>query len=124
MSKQLESQLGELNAKLDDSAREISELQNQKSRLQAENSDLTRQLEEAESQVNQLTKAKQNLTRCLEEAKGSLEDESRVRFICHLKLICCFFCNKNHLLFYIRRAQNCKVNAVTWELIWTPLRSN
>lgn len=78
MSKQVQAQIDELNAKLEESARTISDLQNQKARLGNENNDLTRQLEEAESRVNQLNREKQNLQSQLDEAKRSLEEESRV----------------------------------------------
>jgi len=79
MTKQLEVQLAELNAKLEQSAREIVELNSVKSRSQAEIAEHSRQIEEAESQINQLTKLKQNLGKQLEEAKASLEEESRLR---------------------------------------------
>ena len=78
-AKQLESQLAELNAKLELSSREITELSAVKSRTQVETVEHGRQLEEAETQVNQLTKAKQALTKQLEESKVALEEESRLR---------------------------------------------
>jgi len=62
--KQLEGQISEMTAKLDQSMRETQELHSAKSRAQAESADLTQKLEEAESQLNQLNKAKQMLTRC------------------------------------------------------------
>jgi len=79
LTKQLEAQLAELNAKLEQSAREIVELNSVKARTQAENAEHVRQIEEAESQVNQLTKLKQTLGKQLEETKASLEEESRLR---------------------------------------------
>ena len=79
LTKQLEAQLAELNAKLEQSAREIVELNTAKSRTQAESAEHVRQIEEAESQINQLTKFKQNMGKQLEEAKASLEEESRLR---------------------------------------------
>jgi len=79
LTKQLEAQLAELNAKLEQSAREIVELNTAKARVQAECAEHGRQIEEAESQVNQLTKNKQNMSKQLEEAKASLEEESRLR---------------------------------------------
>ncbi len=82
MAKQLEAQLADINAKLDDSSRNSSDLNQQKGRMQSENADLTRQLEEAENQANQLGKAKTNLTRELDECKNSLEEEARI----HAKL--------------------------------------
>jgi len=78
-SKQLESQLSELNAKFEQASREIQELNGAKSRAQAEAADLGRKLEEAESQVNQFNKAKQAVSKSLEEAKAALEEETRVR---------------------------------------------
>lgn len=79
LSKQLEAQLAELNAKLDQSHRDIQELNNAKSKAQAENADLLHKLEEAESQLNQLSKAKQALGKTLEESKAALEEENRLR---------------------------------------------
>jgi len=71
--------LAELNAKLEQSAREIVELNSVKARSQAESVEHVRQIEEAESQINQLTKFKQNLGKQLEEAKAALEEETRLR---------------------------------------------
>jgi len=79
VTKQLEAQLAELNAKLEQSAREIVELNSVKARAQADSVEHVRQIEEAESQINQLTKLKQNMSKQLEEAKASLEEESRLR---------------------------------------------
>lgn len=78
MSKQVQGQIDELNCRLEESARTISELQGQKARSQNENSDLTRQLEDAESRISQLNKERQNLLSQLEEAKRSLDEETRV----------------------------------------------
>lgn len=78
MSKQVQGQIDELNCRLEESARTISDLQGQKARSQNENSDLTRQLEDAESRISQLNKERQNLLSQLEEAKRSLEEETRV----------------------------------------------
>jgi len=75
----LESQLAELNAKLEQSARELLDLNAFKSRSQSENAELARQLEEAEGNVTQLTRMKQNLGKQLDEAKAALEEESRMR---------------------------------------------
>jgi len=77
--KQLEAQLAELNARLEQSAREISELTAVKTRAQAEIAEHGRLIEDSESQINQLTKLKQTLGKQLEEAKASLEEESRLR---------------------------------------------
>ena len=71
--------MAELNAKLEQSARELSDLNAFKSRSQSENAELARQLEEAEGSVAQLTRLKQNLNKQLDEAKASLEEESRIR---------------------------------------------
>ena len=79
IGKQLEAQLNEVNAKLDQAMREIQELNGAKTRAQTEATDLARKLEEAESQLNQLLKAKQALGKSLEEAKAALEEEGRLR---------------------------------------------
>ena len=79
MSKSLESQIQEMNSKLDDSARNTQDLASTKNRMQQENADIGRQLEEAESQLNQLQKQKHALSKQLEEVKANLEEESRMR---------------------------------------------
>ena len=78
MSKQVEAQMSELNARIDEQNRTIQDLQNGKARAQQENSDLNRQLEDAESRISQLNKERQSLMAQLEDAKRSLEDETRV----------------------------------------------
>ena len=78
MSKQVEAQMAELNARIEEGNRTIQDLQGSKGRMQHENSDLTRQLEEAESRLSQLNKERQSLMSQLEDAKRSLEDETRV----------------------------------------------
>ena len=78
MSKQVEAQMAELNAKIDECNRTIQDLNSSKGRLQHDNSDLTRQLEDAESRLNQFNKERQALMSQLEDAKRSLEDETRV----------------------------------------------
>lgn len=80
MSKQVEAQIAELNAQLEESQRNVQELNGAKAKLQNENADIARQLEEAESRINQFGREKANLLSQLEEAKRSLEEESRVRF--------------------------------------------
>jgi len=79
MAKNLESQMAELNAKLEQSARELLDLNAFKSRSQSESAELARQLEEAEGNVVQLTRLKQTLSKQLDETKGALEEESRIR---------------------------------------------
>ena len=55
MAKNLEAQLNELNARLDDSSRNLNDMTSQKSRAASDAANLGRQLEEAESQIAQLT---------------------------------------------------------------------
>ncbi len=57
--KTLEQQLGDLQAKLDESGGSLSDMESLKAKMNAENSDLLHQLEEAESQINQLNRQKQ-----------------------------------------------------------------
>jgi len=78
-TKQLDGQIAELTAKLEQALREIQDLTSQNGKSQAESTDLGRKLEEAESQLNQLGKVKQTLTKSLENAKGALEEETRIR---------------------------------------------
>ena len=85
MSKQVEAQMSELNARIDEQNRTIQDLQNGKARAQQENSDLNRQLEDAESRISQLNKERQSLMAQLEDAKRSLEDETRVSYSSRIK---------------------------------------
>ena len=78
MTKQMENQIAEAQAKVDEANRQVGDLQGQKNKLQMESADLTRQLEEAEHRIGQLTKEKNSLNANLEEARRSLEDETRV----------------------------------------------
>ena len=75
---QLEAQLSESNARLDEAQRQIAELSSQKSRMVQENSDLQRQLEEAESGGSALTKLRAQLAAQLDDLKRQVEEESRV----------------------------------------------
>ena len=84
MSKQVEAQISELNGRLEQATREITDLNASKARASAENSDVTRQLEEAEHRVGQLTKERNGLKSSLEEAVRSLEDETRVSSLYHI----------------------------------------
>ena len=78
--KTCESQVAELQARLDEASRQSSDIGSQKARLSQDITELQRQLEEAESQVGQLTKAKQQLASQLEEARRNLDEETRVSF--------------------------------------------
>ena len=64
MSKQLDAQLNDANAKLDQAQVDIQEL------TVSEATNLGRKHEEAESQLNQFNKRKQELAKSLEEAKA------------------------------------------------------
>ncbi|XP_014676451.1 PREDICTED: myosin heavy chain, muscle-like [Priapulus caudatus] len=79
LAKALEGQLGEANAKLDESSRVINDMNAQKSKSSNEINDLQRQLEEAESQLNQLTRVKAQLASQLEEVRGHVDEESRAK---------------------------------------------
>ena len=81
VTKQMESQMSEANARLDEALRQVSDLESQKSKLSTECANLTRQLEESEHMVGQLSKEKSALHSSLEEAKNSLEEETRVCII-------------------------------------------
>ena len=75
MAKQLESQLHDLNAKLDDSSRNSQEMGSVRNRMDQENQDLGRQIEEIESQLSQMSKQKAALQKQMEEAKNVAEEE-------------------------------------------------
>lgn len=77
--KQLQSQLAETNARLEESNRTLNDFDVGKKKLAAENADLLRQLEEADNQINQLAKIRSSLTTQLDDNKKMAEEESRVR---------------------------------------------
>ena len=81
MAKQMESQISEMNSRVEESQRTIVEINSQKSRLQSEVADLNRQLEDTEHNLGTLTKDKSSLNSQLEEARRSLEDETRVSML-------------------------------------------
>ena len=92
MSKQVESQISELNVRIEESSRTIVELNSNKSRMQHEAADLTRQLEDAESKLSQLVKERNALASQLEDARRSLEDETRVSMTSHPGIRCICIC--------------------------------
>jgi len=77
--KSLDSQLNELNAKLDAAQREIQDVTGARDRAQAEATDFGRKLEEAESQLSTATKSDAANKKALADARTALEDESRIR---------------------------------------------
>jgi septation ring formation regulator EzrA len=87
LCKQIEAQVSEANAKLDESARQLSDLGGKSGKSSAEVQEIQRQLEEAESQLSQLAKAKQALQKQLDETRSQLEEESRIRS--KIQVICC-----------------------------------
>ena len=78
LTKQMESQLSEMNSRIEESQRTVIDINSQKSRLQSEVAELNRQLEDAEHNVGTLSKDKSSLSIQLEESRRSLDDETRV----------------------------------------------
>lgn len=78
MNKQLQQQMTEVQAKLDEANRTISDFDAAKKKLAVENAEVLRQLEEAENQIGQLSKLKLSLTNQLDETKKMADDECRV----------------------------------------------
>ena len=79
LNKQLESQLSELNNKLDVTQRELNDVTAAKNHAQSDVTDLSRQLEEAENEVSQLSRAKQALTKKFDEAKSTADNEAQAK---------------------------------------------
>jgi len=75
----LESQLSELNNKLDVTQRELNDVTAAKNHAQSDVTDLSRQLEEAENEVSQLSRAKQALTKKFDEAKSTADNEAQAK---------------------------------------------
>lgn len=78
-AKQIQQQIAETTAKLDEMNRTLNDFDSTKKRLSAENNDLQRQIEEAENQIGQLSKLKLSLTNQLEDHRKLADEESRVR---------------------------------------------
>lgn len=76
--KQFESQISEINTKLEESQRNLSDMNNTKTKLEREALELVKQLEEAEHNAGSLSKEKSHFAQQLEEARSALEDEIRV----------------------------------------------
>lgn len=77
--KQLQQEVHDLQAKVDEGNRTLSDYDALKKKLTVENLDLLRQVEEAESQLGLMSKLKLSLTNQLEDTRQLLDDESRVR---------------------------------------------
>jgi len=76
--KQFESQISEINTKLEESQRNLTDMNNAKTKFEREALELVRQLEEAEHNAGSLSKEKSHFAQQLEEARSALEDEIRV----------------------------------------------
>ncbi|CAJ0963261.1 unnamed protein product, partial [Mesorhabditis belari] len=79
LAKQFESQLSELQSRVDDQGRELHDLTSVKGRLSGQNSDLGRQLEDVDSQVANINRVKSQILAQLDEAKRAADDEARER---------------------------------------------
>ncbi|GMS83847.1 hypothetical protein PENTCL1PPCAC_6022, partial [Pristionchus entomophagus] len=79
LAKMYEVQVEELQQKVDEQARQISEYSASKGRLNNENGDLVRTLEELEIQFNALNRSKAQLVTQVTEAKKAAEEESHER---------------------------------------------
>ncbi|ETN83119.1 myosin head [Necator americanus] len=79
LAKQYEVQVAELQQKVDEQTRQISEFTSSKVRLVNDNSDLLHQMEELEVQLNNVNRAKAGFSSQLTEAKKAAEDETRER---------------------------------------------
>merc|ERR1712198_162370 len=67
-TKQIQFNLEEINAKLDEANHTLNDFDAAKKKMAAENADLVRQLEEAENQFGSLSKMKLSLTNQYEDA--------------------------------------------------------
>lgn len=77
-AKQIQQQISESTAKLDELNRTLNDFDSTKKKYLAENNDLQRQIEEAENQIGQLSKLKLSLTNQLEDHRKLADEESRV----------------------------------------------
>ncbi|XP_069168163.1 myosin heavy chain, muscle-like [Procambarus clarkii] len=78
-NKQIQHQMIELQARLDEANRTLNDFDAAKKKLAVENADLLRQVEESESHIGQLTKIKLSLTNQLEDTRKLADDECRER---------------------------------------------
>nr|CDJ95284.1 Myosin and Myosin head and Myosin tail domain containing protein [Haemonchus contortus] len=79
LAKQYEVQVAELQQKVDEQSKQLSEFTTSKGRLLNDNGDLLRQVEELEIQLNTVNRAKAGFSSQLTEAKKAAEDETRER---------------------------------------------
>lgn len=77
-NKQLQNQVHEVQVRLDEALRSLSDFDGTKKKLAVENADLLRQLEEAEAQLGSLNKLKISISNQLEESKKTSEEEAKV----------------------------------------------
>lgn len=77
-NKQLQNQMHEVQVRLDEALRNLSDFDGTKKKLAVENADLLRQLEEAEAQLGSLSKLKISISNQLEESKKIAEEEAKV----------------------------------------------
>ncbi|PIO76295.1 myosin tail [Teladorsagia circumcincta] len=79
LAKQYEIQVAELQQKVDEQSKQLSEFTSSKGRLLNDNGDLLRQVEELEVYLNTVNRAKAGLSSQLTEAKKAAEDETHDR---------------------------------------------
>ena len=77
LSKQMETQLSDVQLKLDENSRLVIEFNQQKTRWVSENSTLVKQIEEVEHHLSSVTKVKTTLQQQLDEAKRAIDEEAR-----------------------------------------------
>lgn len=77
LGKHLQHQIGELQHRYEEVARNLNEVDQTKKRLALENTDMARQIEEAESNLSVLGKLKVSLATQLEDTKRLADEEAR-----------------------------------------------
>ena len=79
LAKQLEAQLTELSARLEDSARLVSDVSSQRAKLESANNNLVSQLEEADTRFTGFAKVRAQLQAQIEDARRAADEESRAK---------------------------------------------
>ena len=76
-----QGRFNEIQGRLDEASRNLSDLEVIRNRLSAENGDLNRRLDDADSQIGQLQKMKVSLETQLSDALKMSEDETKERLL-------------------------------------------
>uniref|UniRef100_UPI00398EB791 myosin-7-like isoform X1 n=2 Tax=Pristiophorus japonicus TaxID=55135 RepID=UPI00398EB791 len=79
LARTYEDQLHEVNNKVGELQRHVTDLTSTKAKLQSQNGEFSRQMEEKEALINQLSRGKISFTQSIEELRRQLEEENKTK---------------------------------------------